>query len=250
MTRKSARAAERCTAIAAVLLAGALVAPPVRALEEQKGEQQALDACDERLCRMLQQKTPAGEDLKCRLTKTWARSTIKEADRTELSWGFGDARCSVELNVSRASIVAAVTEHLALQVLAATAHRRLRDRAGRPAQVHQGDGGAQDRLQGRPGRQNLDQPDPYRRPRQHHRLAVGRCAALRQRRHLPPGDGQVRQWLHLQALPEVLSPRAGRQIAAQGQDREPGAMHASPCSACSRPASCWPCCNPLHRRDL
>ena len=109
MTRKSVRAAARCTLIGAALLAGALMAPPVRALEEQKGEQQALDACDERLCRMLQQKTPAGEDLKCRLTKTWARSTIKEADRTELSWGFGDARCSVELNVSRAAIVAAVT---------------------------------------------------------------------------------------------------------------------------------------------
>src|SRR5438477_412570 len=60
-------------------------------------------------CRMLQQKTPTGEDLKCVLTKTWGRSTIKEADRTELTWGFGDARCSIELNVSRAVIVAAVT---------------------------------------------------------------------------------------------------------------------------------------------
>jgi hypothetical protein len=109
MTRRSGGALARCALAGAALLTGVLMAPPVRALEEQKGEQQALDACDERLCRMLQQKTPAGEDLKCRLTKTWARSTIKEADRTELSWGFGDARCSVELNVSRAAIVAAVT---------------------------------------------------------------------------------------------------------------------------------------------
>src|SRR5262245_7900672 len=102
MARKSAQAV-------AVLLAVALLGPAARALEEQKGEQAALDACDERLCRMLQQRTPAGEDLKCRLTKTWARSTIKEADRTELSWGFGDARCSVALDISRASIIAAVT---------------------------------------------------------------------------------------------------------------------------------------------
>jgi hypothetical protein len=109
MTRKPARAVARCTLVGALLIAVTLMASPVRALEEQKDERQALDACDERLCRMLQQKPPAGEDLKCRLTKTWARSTIKEADRTELSWGFGDARCSVELNVSRASIVAAVT---------------------------------------------------------------------------------------------------------------------------------------------
>jgi hypothetical protein len=93
----------------AVVLVGALTAPAALALEGQKGEAQALDACDERLCRMLQQKTPTGEDLKCTLTKTWARSTIKEADQRDLTWGFGDARCSIELNVSRASIVAAVT---------------------------------------------------------------------------------------------------------------------------------------------
>jgi hypothetical protein len=109
MTRGSGGALARCTLIGAALLTSALVASPVGALDEQKGEQQALDACDEHLCHMLQQKTPTGEDLRCRLTKTWARSTIKEADRSELSWGFGDARCSVELNVSRASIVAAVT---------------------------------------------------------------------------------------------------------------------------------------------
>ena len=109
MTHKSVPAVARWTLIGAALLAVALAASPARALEEQKGEQAALDACDERLCRMLQQKTPTGEDLKCRLTKTWARSTIKEADRTELTWGFGDARCSVALDISRASIVAAVT---------------------------------------------------------------------------------------------------------------------------------------------
>jgi hypothetical protein len=110
MARRSGGALARCALAGAALLTGALVASPVGALEEQKGEQQALDACDERLCHMLQQKARTGEDLKCRLTKTWARSTIKEADRSELSWGFGDARCSVELNVSRASIAAAVTE--------------------------------------------------------------------------------------------------------------------------------------------
>ena len=110
MARRPSGALARCALAGAALLIGALVASPVGALEEQKGEQQALDACDERLCHMLQQKTPTGQDLKCRLTKTWARSTIKEADRSELSWGFGDARCSMELNVSRASIVAAVTD--------------------------------------------------------------------------------------------------------------------------------------------
>ena len=90
-------------------LAAALATFSAQALEEQKGEAQALDACDARLCRMLQQKTAEGDDLKCRLTKTWAKATLKEADRKELTWGFGDARCSVELDVRRAAIVAAVT---------------------------------------------------------------------------------------------------------------------------------------------
>jgi hypothetical protein len=109
MTRKSARAVAGRALIGAALLAGALAASPVSALEEQRGEQQAIDACDARLCRILQEKTSAGEDLKCALTKTWARSTIKEGDQPGLTWGFGDARCSVELNISRASLAAAVT---------------------------------------------------------------------------------------------------------------------------------------------
>jgi hypothetical protein len=95
-----------------LVLAAALAvaaASPVRALEEQKGEAQAIEACDRRLCGILLQKSPAGEDLKCALTKTWARSTLKEGDQPSLTWGFGDARCTITLQISRASIVAAVT---------------------------------------------------------------------------------------------------------------------------------------------
>ena len=58
--RRSAPAVARCALLGATLLASVLSAPPALALEEQKSETQALDACDERLCRMLQQKTPAG----------------------------------------------------------------------------------------------------------------------------------------------------------------------------------------------
>jgi hypothetical protein len=96
-------------AIGVALLAGALTASSARALEEQKGEAQAIDACDKRLCSILLQKSPAGANLECVLTKTWARATIKEADQHDLQWAFGDARCSLALNVSRAHIVAAVT---------------------------------------------------------------------------------------------------------------------------------------------
>lgn len=93
--------------LAAVLALAA--ASPVHALEEQKGEAQAIEACDRRLCAILLQRTPAGEDLKCTLTKTWARSTLKEGDQPSLTWGFGDARCSITLQISRASIIAAIT---------------------------------------------------------------------------------------------------------------------------------------------
>src|SRR5262245_23243280 len=98
----------RASALVMVIAVLVLGASAARALDEEAGEAQAIKACDERLCRMLVQRNPTGEDLKCRLTKTWARSTIKEADQRDLKWGFGDARCTVEINISRASILAAL----------------------------------------------------------------------------------------------------------------------------------------------
>jgi hypothetical protein len=95
-----------------LLLAAALTgaaAAPMCALEEQKGEAQAIEACDRRLCSILLDRNPSGEDLKCVLSKTWARSTLKEGDQPSLTWGFGDARCSITLQITRASIVAAIT---------------------------------------------------------------------------------------------------------------------------------------------
>jgi hypothetical protein len=86
-----------------------LLAPGAHALEEQRGEAAAIEACDKRLCTILMQKNPKGDDLRCSLTKTWARSTIKEADSHKLRWAFGDARCSVDVNLNRAHLVAVIT---------------------------------------------------------------------------------------------------------------------------------------------
>jgi hypothetical protein len=92
------------------VLAGALSGTPAaRALEEGRGEEAAIKACDQRLCSILLQKSPNGADLRCTLTKTWAKSKIKEADNAKVRWGFGDARCSVELNLSREQMIAAIT---------------------------------------------------------------------------------------------------------------------------------------------
>lgn len=82
---------------------------PVFALEELKGEKNAISACERQLCGMLVTKDAKGPDLTCGLTKTWARKTIKDAETSQLSWGFGDARCTVNLNASRAQIVGAIT---------------------------------------------------------------------------------------------------------------------------------------------
>jgi hypothetical protein len=82
---------------------------PARALEPVPEEAKILEDCDRRLCTILLKKEVKGDDLKCDLTKTWARSTIKGADSPGLTWGFGDARCSVHLHVTRASLVTALT---------------------------------------------------------------------------------------------------------------------------------------------
>lgn len=107
MLARPARPSRASLVVAAAL--ATVAATPGYALEEQKGETQAIEACDRRLCAILLERSPSGEDLKCTLTKTWARSTLKEGDQPSLTWGFGDARCSVTLQITRASIVSAIT---------------------------------------------------------------------------------------------------------------------------------------------
>jgi hypothetical protein len=108
MTNRSGRAVFPAAGLA--LLAGVVFgASAATALDEQAGEEAAIKACDKRLCAILLDKNPKGADLKCSLTKTWARSKIKEADSPRLSWGFGDARCSVDLDIPRAKLVAVMT---------------------------------------------------------------------------------------------------------------------------------------------
>jgi len=108
MTHRPARI--RFPALCLALLAGAFLGvTAATALEELRGEEAAIKACDQRLCSILLHKNPRGDDLKCALTKTWAKSQIKEAESSKLSWGFGDARCSVDVNLSRERLVAVMT---------------------------------------------------------------------------------------------------------------------------------------------
>jgi hypothetical protein len=121
--RASKRGALVLSASAVTLLIAIGNISPARALDEHSGEAKAIDACEKALCTMLLTKNPIGGDLKCQLTKTWQQSTIKEAESTAVKWGYGDARCSVDLNVTRAAIVSAMTaEKFTYEVPAHTAH--------------------------------------------------------------------------------------------------------------------------------
>lgn len=88
-----------------------LVAAPgtAVALDELKHEKKNISVCERQLCTMLVKKEAKGANLRCDLTKTWGEKTIKSAESSTLSWGFGDARCTVKLDVSRTDIVQAVT---------------------------------------------------------------------------------------------------------------------------------------------
>ena len=95
---------------------------PANALEEKSNEKKLLKSCEARLCTMLLQKNPKGDDLDCELTKTWARATIKKADKPTLQWGYGDARCSVQIHIPRETIVKAMTaREFSFQVASHTA---------------------------------------------------------------------------------------------------------------------------------
>ena len=80
------------------------------ALDEGKDEKENLRACERRVCDIFLKKSLKGDDLKCGLVKTWAKSSIKSGVETgKISWTSGDARCEMELNLSRPELVAAMT---------------------------------------------------------------------------------------------------------------------------------------------
>ena len=85
-------------------------ASPGRALEEPPGEAAELKACEKRVCTMILEKNPKGDDLKCDVQKTWAKSTLEEGKSKGVSWGFGDARCKANIKLDRADIIAALTQ--------------------------------------------------------------------------------------------------------------------------------------------
>ena len=94
-------------ALAAVVGGG--IAGTVAALEEKKDEKEKLKACELNVCTLVTKKAPDAGDLTCALSKTWAKDKLKQGSASgKLSWGFGDARCTVDLTLPRASVIAAL----------------------------------------------------------------------------------------------------------------------------------------------
>lgn len=97
----------------AALLGALALAPalsPAHALSAKDREKAQLLACEEKLCRQILDKKPPKGRLRCNLDKTWGKKDIKKGAKSKsISWGFGDAQCSVKLNISRRHIVKALT---------------------------------------------------------------------------------------------------------------------------------------------
>jgi hypothetical protein len=96
-------------AAAGAFTLGICLAGAGAALVEGKDEKHRLKACEASLCQLVARKAPATGDFTCSLQKTWVKEKIEEgASAGRVSWGFGDARCKVDVKVPRAQMIDAL----------------------------------------------------------------------------------------------------------------------------------------------
>lgn len=79
-------------------------------LQVPPDEEAAIKACEKKVCTMILGKEASGDDISCDLQKTWAKASLEGGKSKGMSWGFGDARCSVDVALSRADVIAALTQ--------------------------------------------------------------------------------------------------------------------------------------------
>lgn len=92
-----------------VFLGMAATAGAALALEPRGDEVERIKACEKSLCRLVVSKKPANGELQCPLSKVWSKKTMKEGSARKLRWGFGAAKCEVDLKVPREMIVGALS---------------------------------------------------------------------------------------------------------------------------------------------
>ena len=87
------------------------VAMPLAAIETPKDEKSKLKACEKQICTIILKKEANGGDLSCNIGRTWQKSKIVKGVREKnISWTFGDARCTVAVKMKRAAIIDALTK--------------------------------------------------------------------------------------------------------------------------------------------
>lgn len=81
-------------------------------LVDRPSDKDDVQACEMRLCTIVVRKPAQGDDLKCALAKTWTRAAVKYGAEAAsmMTWNMGDARCSVQLNIGRGDLVAAMSQ--------------------------------------------------------------------------------------------------------------------------------------------
>ncbi len=67
--------------------------------------------CKIKICNILRNKTPQGDDIACSVTKTWPKPDLdKIMSKGRVTWPWGHTRCEADINVKRATLIAAMTE--------------------------------------------------------------------------------------------------------------------------------------------
>jgi hypothetical protein len=102
----SAKAA--CAVGLMVYCAAAQAAPPAQPDTPDKAQ---LKVCQKAMCTIVTKKEPKGADLACNLAKTWTKDQIKDGvKKKQFSWSMGDARCTLDVSISRTAIIDAMTK--------------------------------------------------------------------------------------------------------------------------------------------
>ena len=97
--------------MSAAVVLGLMAVGPAQALEPVANEKEQLKTCEQRICTIALKKPASGDDLKCGLSKTWTKRTIEAGiSEKKITWGFGDAQCTVGVDIKRADLVAALSQ--------------------------------------------------------------------------------------------------------------------------------------------
>ena len=95
-----------CIALISII---AVPASRTLAFEPRSDEKDKIKACEQSLCSLIVAKKPVTGNLQCPLSKVWSRKTMKEGSANKMRWGFGAAKCEVDLKVPREMIVGALS---------------------------------------------------------------------------------------------------------------------------------------------